>query len=419
MPTKSPADLQDRRQVRAPDRHPGEDDRPVHLHAGLPGARACCTRRVVRPPALRAELRSVDESSVRGHPRRGARWCAKATSSASSRRPSGAPIAPRGRWRRGGRIGKGCRSRARLWEHVRDTRVTRTTLPATSATRRGDERARARRLSATYDFAIHTHGSSGPSCAVAEIRDGKLTCWTASQMTHNLRKQLAAMMRMPEGQVRCIYLEGSGCYGRNGHEDAAGDAALLARGGRPAGAGAVDARGRARLGPERPADPDRPARRHRRAGQRRRLGVGVLHPGGRRRGDVALVPAELAGLPHETQLAPGNIIQNSAHALRRAERRGRSATGWPTRCSSRPGYARRGGCRTPTRTRPSGRAGGGGRGRPARLPPAPPEGRARQRSCCERLALLAKWEQRAPRRSGARGAATSRAGAASPTSSTS
>ena len=41
--------------------------------------------RVVRPPALRAELRSVDDDSVRGHPRRGARWCAKATSSASSR----------------------------------------------------------------------------------------------------------------------------------------------------------------------------------------------------------------------------------------------------------------------------------------------------------------------------------------------
>ena len=39
---------------------------------------------------------------------------------------------------------------------------------------------------------------------------------------------------MPVENVRCIYLEGSGCYGRNGHEDAAADAALLARAvGRP------------------------------------------------------------------------------------------------------------------------------------------------------------------------------------------
>ena len=39
---------------------------------------------------------------------------------------------------------------------------------------------------------------------------------------------------MPVENVRCIYLEGSGCYGRNGHEDAAADAAMLAKAvGRP------------------------------------------------------------------------------------------------------------------------------------------------------------------------------------------
>src|SRR5260370_39691814 len=43
------------------------------------------------------------------------------------------------------------------------------------------------------------------------------------------------MMAVPLDNVRCVYIEGSGCYGRNGHEDAAGDAALLSRavGGRP------------------------------------------------------------------------------------------------------------------------------------------------------------------------------------------
>ena len=82
---------------------------------------------------------------------------------------------------------------------------------------------------ATYDFAVHTHGSMGPSCAVAEVKDGKLTVWTASQATHLLRKQLARMLDMADLNVRCIYLEGSGCYGRNGHEDAAADAALVAK----------------------------------------------------------------------------------------------------------------------------------------------------------------------------------------------
>src|SRR5205807_374425 len=86
-----------------------------------------------------------------------------------------------------------------------------------------------KKISATYEFAIHTHGSIGPSCAVAEFKDGKLTSWSASQATHNLRKQLAKMLGLSLENVRCLYIEGSGCYGRNGHEDAAADAALLAK----------------------------------------------------------------------------------------------------------------------------------------------------------------------------------------------
>jgi hypothetical protein len=42
------------------------------------------------------------------------------------------------------------------------------------------------------------------------------------------------MLAMPEAGVRRVYVDGSGCYGRNGHEDAAADAALVARAaGRP------------------------------------------------------------------------------------------------------------------------------------------------------------------------------------------
>jgi CO/xanthine dehydrogenase Mo-binding subunit len=86
-----------------------------------------------------------------------------------------------------------------------------------------------KKLSATYDFAIQTHGSIGPSCAVSAFRGGKLISWSASQATHNLRKQLALMFSLPLDDVRCVYVDGSGCYGRNGHEDAAADAALLAK----------------------------------------------------------------------------------------------------------------------------------------------------------------------------------------------
>jgi CO/xanthine dehydrogenase Mo-binding subunit len=37
------------------------------------------------------------------------------------------------------------------------------------------------------------------------------------------------MLTLPLNNVHCLYVEGAGCYGRNGHEDAAADAALLSR----------------------------------------------------------------------------------------------------------------------------------------------------------------------------------------------
>jgi CO/xanthine dehydrogenase Mo-binding subunit len=122
----------------------------------------------------------------------------------------------------------------RLWEHVRATQVVRDDVTSNRGHSAEALAGAARKLSATYDFAIHTHGSIGPSCAVAKFDGGKLTCWTASQATHMLRKQLAAMLAIAADDVRCIYVDGAGCYGRNGHEDAAADAALLARAvGRP------------------------------------------------------------------------------------------------------------------------------------------------------------------------------------------
>jgi CO/xanthine dehydrogenase Mo-binding subunit len=124
---------------------------------------------------------------------------------------------------------EGLPERTKIWEHVRGTPVVRDDVTSHVGASPAAFAAAPRKLSVSYDFAIHTHGSIGPSCAVASFADGKLTCWTASQATHDLRKQLAATLAIPDADVRCIYVEGAGCYGRNGHEDAAADAALLAR----------------------------------------------------------------------------------------------------------------------------------------------------------------------------------------------
>ena len=84
-------------------------------------------------------------------------------------------------------------------------------------------------LEATYTKPYMAHASIGPSCAVAEFKDGKLTVWTHSQGVFPLRAELVKALKMPAAAIRCIHAEGSGCYGHNGADDVALDAALLAR----------------------------------------------------------------------------------------------------------------------------------------------------------------------------------------------
>lgn len=85
-----------------------------------------------------------------------------------------------------------------------------------------------RRVKASYDFAVQTHASLGPSCAVADFKGGQLTVWSPSQATHSMVTELADITGLAPANVRLVYLDGSGCYGRNGHEDATADAALIA-----------------------------------------------------------------------------------------------------------------------------------------------------------------------------------------------
>jgi CO/xanthine dehydrogenase Mo-binding subunit len=84
-------------------------------------------------------------------------------------------------------------------------------------------------LVAAYYRPYHMHASLGPSAAVAQWIDGKLTVWTHSQGVYPLRSALAQVLGMSEDDIRAIHMDGPGCYGHNGADDAALDAALLAR----------------------------------------------------------------------------------------------------------------------------------------------------------------------------------------------
>jgi nicotinate dehydrogenase subunit B len=76
--------------------------------------------------------------------------------------------------------------------------------------------------------AFQSHGSIGASCAVAVLADGELTVWSHTQGVFPLRGDLAKVLGMPVEKIRVIHMHGSGCYGHNGADDVALDAALLA-----------------------------------------------------------------------------------------------------------------------------------------------------------------------------------------------
>jgi nicotinate dehydrogenase subunit B len=86
-----------------------------------------------------------------------------------------------------------------------------------------------RQIEARYTRPFQLHASIGPSCAVAHSVEGKLTVWTHSQGVFALRSDIARALRLAPASVICIHMEGAGCYGHNGADDAAFDAALVAR----------------------------------------------------------------------------------------------------------------------------------------------------------------------------------------------
>ncbi len=86
-----------------------------------------------------------------------------------------------------------------------------------------------RTLQGRYTRPYLMHGAIGPSCAVALFEATGLTVWTHTQGVYPLRTAIAQLLRLPPDRVRCIQTPGAGCYGHNGADDVAADAALIAQ----------------------------------------------------------------------------------------------------------------------------------------------------------------------------------------------
>ncbi|WP_316204814.1 xanthine dehydrogenase family protein molybdopterin-binding subunit [Bradyrhizobium sp. SZCCHNS3004] len=181
--------------------------------------------RIVRPPSYGAELRDVDTASVEKLAGvvtviRNGNFLAVIAEKEFQAIKAMLALAAAAKWQ----------------EHAqlptdRGVRELLTSLPSQDSTILdvSDPQAIGRRsIEASYTRPYQSHGSIGPSCAVAQFSDGAMTIWTHTQGVYPDRRAIAEMLNLGPDSLRVIHVEGSGCYGHNGADDAAADAALIA-----------------------------------------------------------------------------------------------------------------------------------------------------------------------------------------------
>jgi len=180
--------------------------------------------RVVRPPSPGATLLSVDQAAAKKIPGviavvRDGNFIGVAAEREEQAIKARAALAKSAQWKESATLPP---SGAALYEHMERTGGSaQTVLEKGSPT--------ASKIEARYTRPFQLHGSIGPSCAVAQWTDGKLRLWTHSQGVYPLRSDLAQVFGMDAKDIRCTHAEGAGCYGHNGADDVALDAALVAR----------------------------------------------------------------------------------------------------------------------------------------------------------------------------------------------
>jgi len=199
----------------------------THVYVQNVRVRGMLHGRVVRPSAIGAVLGGVDEASVAGMPS-----VVKVVTQGNfvgvvaerEEQAIQAASALKVTWQ----TPRPLPAMTALWDTIRDAPTTEKALVNTGDVDAGLAGA-ARVLHATYRYPFQMHAAIGPSCAVADVRPDGATVWSGTQGPYPLRTSLASLLAMPAEQVRVIFVEASGCYGHNGADDAAADAALLSQ----------------------------------------------------------------------------------------------------------------------------------------------------------------------------------------------
>jgi CO/xanthine dehydrogenase Mo-binding subunit len=197
---------------------------PIYVHdLELPGM---LHGRVARPPSYEARLAGLDEAEVRALPgvvqvvRDGSFLGVIAEREEQAVRAL-TRLKRVARWQEATQLPE-FDPRFLFKETTEDTVISEKADAAAAA-------RKAKTLEAEFTRPYTAHAALGPSCAVARFGDGGYTVWTHSQGVFPLRRDLAPVLGVQEERIAVIHMDGAGCYGHNGADDVALDAALLAR----------------------------------------------------------------------------------------------------------------------------------------------------------------------------------------------
>ena len=181
---------------------------------------------IARPPAYAARVVSVDLAPIRAMPGvvevvRDGSFLGVVAKREEQARAAAERLASAAKWDKGPALfaGKG------VFEHLLNAPSEVKVIHET----KGEAGTAVIRHKAEYRRAFQAHASIGASCALAHWIDGKVTVWSHTQGPFPLRAHLAKALRTQAGTIRVIHAQGAGCYGHNGADDVALDAALLAR----------------------------------------------------------------------------------------------------------------------------------------------------------------------------------------------
>jgi CO/xanthine dehydrogenase Mo-binding subunit len=182
--------------------------------------------RVVRPPAPRATLKSINENLITGLPgvvglvRNGSFLAvvAKREEQAIRAMEEAKKVA---QWELANDLPTSTGSWLNTMKSLKSIDTEHGVKTASTS-------AAVKTIEQQYTKPFTAHGSIGPSCAIAVMNSGVLKIYTHSQGMYPLRTDIVKALGMPTENVVCMHVEGSGMYGQSGADDVALDAALVA-----------------------------------------------------------------------------------------------------------------------------------------------------------------------------------------------